>query len=208
MCMALWGKWQDKSWGMEGLCCFQRGRGRAVSWPSLLCANNRWLQCTLCSRTGFTGKLGFQQIHGKLVKWHFALSSGAEKEVEWEPHTQLFSYPFLCWCKEKWPMERWWAFRDDELSAKFSFCSGFIKVRVKFPLSCCAVFWIQNENTVDDTLKFQLLLSSAHSRQGFFNVQCSAHEQVHKKPEESIARRPTPDCPKGYSIPWNVMLRT
>lgn len=62
-------------------------------------------------------------------------------------------------------------------------CPGLGWDRVSFPLIRWyrAVFWIQYENDVHNSLIFWMLLSRPYPDHGLLTVSCSASEQMHKK---------------------------
>lgn len=53
---------------------------------------------------------------------------------------------------------------------------------------------------------FCLLLNSAYPKSRIFHFGCSASEEVHQKLGGIMACSPDLNCPKGYSIPQNIIL--
>ena len=71
------------------------------------------------------------------------------------------------------------------------------------------MFWICAENSVDNTGMFLLLLSSAYSVKAFsasHTIPPVRRLGVHKKLGGDTAGTADPNWPKGYSIPYDVML--
>lgn len=97
---------------------------------------------------------------------------------------------------------------------QFGLFPGFGWNRVNFLSSSWykAVFWIQDENNVDNTLMFQFLLSSACSKSrtfSAFHTALPAHRLgVHKRLGGDATKTADPNWTKGYSIPYDIILNT
>jgi len=72
------------------------------------------------------------------------------------------------------------------------------------------MFWIYTEKSVDNTSMFSLLLSSAYTESKHFpashTIPPVSRLGVHKKLAEDTAGSADPNWPKGYSIPYDIML--
>lgn len=82
------------------------------------------------------------------------------------------------------------------------YCPGFggDRVRVLYGVWYSAVFWIQDENTVDNALMFQQLQSSANTELRNFQLSyCPDSKElgIHMKLGGDAARTAGPNWPKG-----------
>jgi len=68
-----------------------------------------------------------------------------------------------------------------------------------------SMFWICAEHSADNTGMFSLLLSSVYTQSRPFLLLTPPHQQG-GKPGGDTARTPEPSWPKGYSIPYNIVL--
>lgn len=95
-------------------------------------------------------------------------------------------------------------------SVTLNYSAVQVTVRAELTFSSCytAVFWIENENDVDNTVMFCFLLNCAYPKPKTFfplHISCSARKKKNKL-GGSIARKSDLKGPNGYSTVENIIL--